>query len=160
MTGGFNNWGYYTDTPWRRDGAFHQNSKTRLNKVTDGTSNTVAGGERIRLIKNPSLYPETDYGTGDQYGTWAVGTNWAENHLENALGCVGIPLQYNSQTTSYIRFAASNTGGAYSSNHPGGLVNVVFLDGSVRSLDPTVSDLVRLAIGTIAGGEKETLAPQ
>jgi prepilin-type processing-associated H-X9-DG protein len=64
------------------------------------------------------------------------------------------------RTTSYIRFAASNTGGAYSSAHPGGLVNVVFLDGSVRSLDPTVSDLVRLAIGTIAGGEKETPAPQ
>jgi prepilin-type N-terminal cleavage/methylation domain-containing protein/prepilin-type processing-associated H-X9-DG protein len=159
-TGGFNNWGYYTDLPYRRDGAFTQNSMTRMKNVTDGSSNTVAGGERIRLIKNPTLYPEVDSNTGDQYGTWAIGTMWAENHLENALGCVGIPLGFNPQTTSYIRFSASNTGGAYSSAHPGGVVNFVFLDGSVRGLDTSVTDQVRLAIGTIAGGETDNLPPQ
>ena len=68
-TGGFNGWGLYTDLSYRRDGAFLQNSKIPLSHVTDGTSNTVAAGERMRLITNPMLYPETEYGTGDEYGT-------------------------------------------------------------------------------------------
>ncbi len=155
--GGFNGWGLYTDTPWRRDGAFHQNSQTRLTKVLDGTSNTVAAGERVRRITNPSLYPENEYGHGDEYGTWGIGTMWAENHLECSMGSIGIPLHYNPQTTSYNRFAASNTGGAFSSKHSGGVVVIAFLDGTVRLLEPTVSDRVRLALGTIAGGETATL---
>jgi prepilin-type N-terminal cleavage/methylation domain-containing protein/prepilin-type processing-associated H-X9-DG protein len=156
-TGGFNNWGFYTAYPWRRDGAFYQNSTTRLAQVIDGTSNTVAGGERVRLITNPAFYPENEYAHGDEYGTWAMGTLWAENHLETAIGSIGIPLNYNPQTTTYIRFAASNTGGAYSSKHAGGGVNVVYLDGSVHFLDPHIADSVRLALGTIQGGETTTL---
>jgi len=156
-SGGFNGWGMYTNDPYRRDGAFFQNSITKLIQVTDGTSNTVAGGERVRLITNPALYPENEYGHGDGYGTWAMGTNWAENHMENALGSIGIPFNYNPQTTTYVRFAASNTGGAYSSQHEGGIVCFVFLDGSVRPLDPSIADNVRLALGTIAGGETVTV---
>jgi prepilin-type N-terminal cleavage/methylation domain-containing protein/prepilin-type processing-associated H-X9-DG protein len=155
-TGGFNNWGTYTDTPWRRDGAFFQNSNTRFAQVKDGLSNTLAASERVRLITNPSFYPENEYGHGDEYGTWALGTMWAENHLECAIGCIGVPLNYNPQTTSYIRFAASNTGGGYSSRHSGGGVNALFLDGSVRYLDGDTPDAVRLAIGTIKGGETLT----
>jgi prepilin-type N-terminal cleavage/methylation domain-containing protein len=155
--GGFNGWGVYTDTPWRRDGAFFQNSMTRLTRVTDGTSNTVAGGDRIRLITNPALYPENEYGHGDEYGTWAIGTMWAENHMEGALGSIGIPFNYNPQTTTYVRFEASNTAGAYSSNHTNLSVGMVFLDGSVRFLDANTPDDVRLALGTIQGGEAITL---
>jgi prepilin-type N-terminal cleavage/methylation domain-containing protein/prepilin-type processing-associated H-X9-DG protein len=155
--GGFNGWGIYTSPPNRRDGAFHQNSQIKFTQIQDGTSNTIAGGERIRLITKPSLYPENEYGHGDEYGTWAIGTMLAENHLECALGSIGIPLNFNPQTNSYIRFAASNTGGAYSSAHAGGMVNVVFLDGTVRTVNRTVSDAVRLAIGTIAGGETSTV---
>jgi len=157
QTGGFNGWGEYTDTPFRRDGAFYQNSMIRLSQVTDGTSNTVAGGERVRLITNPALYPENEYGHGDEYGTWALGTMWAENHMEAATGSIGIPFNYNPQTTTYIRFAASNTAGAFSSRHGGHGVNFVFLDGSVRYLASDTSDILRLALGTIHGGETATL---
>jgi prepilin-type processing-associated H-X9-DG protein len=152
-TGAFNGWGHYIDTPWRRDGAFFQNSMTRFTDVTDGRSNTVAGGERVRLITNPALYPENEYGHGDEYGTWMVGTVWAENHMEGALGSIGIPFNYNPQTTSYVRFAASNTAGAYSSRHGSGGVNLLFLDGSVHFLNANTPDKVRLALGTIAGNE-------
>jgi prepilin-type N-terminal cleavage/methylation domain-containing protein/prepilin-type processing-associated H-X9-DG protein len=152
-TGGFNGWGVYTDTKYRRDGAFFQNSMTRFDQVTDGTSNTVAAGERVRLITNPALYPENEYRNGGEYGTWAIGTMWAENHIEAATGSIGIPLNYNPQTTRYVRFAASNTAGAFSSRHAGGGVNFLLLDGSVRLFNPSIADSVRLALGTISGGE-------
>jgi hypothetical protein len=155
-TGGFNGWGVYVDTAatiWARDGAFGQNTRTRLVQVTDGASNTAAACERIRLITNPALYPETDYGHGDEYGTWTLGTMWAENHVENAYSSIGIPFNYNPQTTSYVRAWASSTAGGFSSNHAGKVVGCVFLDGSVHYLSADTADTVRLALGTIRGGE-------
>ena len=74
-----------------------------------------------------------------------------------AIASVGIPFNYNPQTTSYIRFAASNTGGGYSSKHAGGGVNFVYLDGSVHYLSADIADNVRLALGSIQGGEVVTL---
>jgi prepilin-type N-terminal cleavage/methylation domain-containing protein len=151
---GFNGWGIYTGTNYRRDGAFNQNTMTKLTAITDGTSNTVGGGERVRLLTNPSLYPEnTPYGTGEEYGTWAMGTLWVENHLEAAIGSIGVPFNYNPQTTSFVRFWASNTAGGFSSHHASKGVQFVFLDGSVRFLHAATPDDVRLALGTIAGGE-------
>ncbi|HZZ80851.1 MAG TPA: DUF1559 domain-containing protein [Gemmataceae bacterium] len=154
-TGGFNGWGIYTDTPYRRDGAFHQNSMVRMVGVSDGTSNTVAIGERVRLITNSGQYPEGQ----DEYGTWTIGTMFAENHMEGAVGSIGIPLNYNytATTTSYNRFPASNTAGAFSSAHTSKIVAFVFLDGTVRFLDGSTSDSVRLALGTIMGGETVSL---
>ena len=155
-TGGFKNWGMYNDLFYRRDGAFNQNTITQLTQVTDGTSNTVAAGERVRLLKDPNLFPDNEYGHGDEYGTWAMGTTWAENHLEECLGSIGIPLNYNGESGgSYIRFAASNTGGCYSSDHSNKGVNFVFLDGSVHFLAANTSDKVRMALGTISGGETD-----
>jgi prepilin-type N-terminal cleavage/methylation domain-containing protein len=42
--GGFNNWGTYQGTRWRREGPFYQNSTVTLLQVTSGTSNVVAVG--------------------------------------------------------------------------------------------------------------------
>ena len=157
-TGGFKNWGMYTGYEYRRDGAFNQNTVTQLSHVTDGTSNTAAAGERVRLIKNPALYPDNEYSHGDEYGTWAMGTNWAENHLEECLGSIGIPFNYNGESGgSYIRFAASNTAGGFSSDHASKGVNFAFLDGSVHFLSANTSDAVRMALGTIDGGETVTV---
>jgi len=124
-------------------------------QVTDGTSNTVAVGERFRAITNPAYYPEQEYAASEpltEYGTWAMGTNQAENHMECALGSTGIPFNYNGVANGYSRFPASNTAGCYSSLHPGG-VQFVFLDGHVAFFPTATADLTRLAIGTIAGGE-------
>jgi prepilin-type N-terminal cleavage/methylation domain-containing protein/prepilin-type processing-associated H-X9-DG protein len=159
-SGGFKGWGVYTDTSYRRDGAFNQNTMVKLIHVTDGTSNTAAAGERVRLITNSALYPDQEYGHGDEYGTWAMGTNWAENHLEQCLGSIGIPFNYNGQTGgTYIRFAASNTAGGFSSAHAGKGVNFAFLDGSVHFLSADTADFVRLALGTIQGGEIASFDP-
>jgi prepilin-type N-terminal cleavage/methylation domain-containing protein len=152
---GFKSWGQYTDTTYRRDGAFYQNSMVKMVQVTDGTSNTVGVGERFRAITDPTLYPEGQ----DEYGTWSMGTNDCENHMEAALGSIGIPLNYVGVTsaTGYQRFPSSNTAGCFSSKHPGNGVLFVFLDGHVDFLSTNTSDATRLALGTIYGGE---VAPQ
>ncbi len=156
--GGFNGWGIYnTNDSYLRDGPFYQNSMVTLNQVTDGTSNTVAAGERIRLLTNPALFPESSYDSGDEYGTWSMGSNWAENHMEGALGSIGIPFNSNAQGNAYNRTEASLTAGAYSSNHAGQGVSFVFLDGTVRFLAASTADSVRLALGTITGAETFTL---
>ncbi len=163
-TGGFNGWGVYNSNPYRRDGAFYQNSVVQLVQVTDGTSNTAAVGERFRRLTNQALYPENDYSSSEpvtEYGTWAMGTNQAENHMECALGSIGIPFNYNYASapgTSYQRFPASNTAGCYSSRHPD-IVGFVFLDGSVHFLSAKTSDEVRMALGTIRGNETVSFDP-
>ena len=162
-TGGFNGWGIYVASN-RNDGAFHQNTMTKLGRVTDGTSNTAAAGERVRMIKELSCYPERIwYNTGMEYGTWAIGILWAENHLEAGIGSIGIPFNYDGNagvgtcSSSGHRFAASNTAGAFSSNHANKGVNILFLDGTVRFLAASTPDNIRLALGTIAGSEAVTL---
>jgi prepilin-type N-terminal cleavage/methylation domain-containing protein/prepilin-type processing-associated H-X9-DG protein len=151
---GFKGWGMYKGNDYRRDGAFVQNSITQLSQITDGTSNTAAVGERVRLLTDPKFFPDSDDGGhNDDYGTWAMGTNWSRNHLNECLGSIGIPFNYHDITG---RFQISNSAGGYSSNHNGKGVNFVFLDGSVHYLSPNTSDLVRLALGTISGGEVVT----
>ncbi len=165
-SGGFNGWGSYVPSADRNDGAFHQNTMTKLARVTDGTSNTAAAGERVRMITEISCYPERIwFNTGMEYGTWAIGVLWAENHLEAAIGSIGVPFNYNplagvapcSAGSNAHRFAASNMAGGYSSNHAGRGVNTLFLDGTVRFLSASTSDRTRLALGTIAGQEVVTL---
>ena len=147
--------GIYTDTPYRRDGAFYQNSIINFAQVTDGLSNTAAVGERFAVLTNPTLYPEQQ----DEYGTWCLGTNLAENHSETSLGSIGIPFNYDGETGgSYIRFAASNTAGAFRSMHTGGL-NFLLLDGSVHFLSVNTPDAMRLALGTIAGRRRSLARP-
>jgi hypothetical protein len=108
----------------------------------------------VTAITAPTLFPESlTYNTGDEYGIRTLGTLWAENHAENAYSSIGIPFNYNTRPTKYNRFTASTIGGAFSSNHATNCVGCVFLDGSVRFLDTNTADQVRLAIGTMRGGE-------
>ena len=152
---GFKGWGLYTGVDYRRDGAFYQNSIVQLTHVTDGSSNTAAAGERVRLLKDPAFFPDSDDGGhNDDYGTWAMGTNWSRNHLNECLGSIGIPFNYKDISG---RFQISNSAGGFSSAHGGNGVNFVFLDGSVHFLAANTSNRVRLALGTISGGETVTV---
>jgi len=151
---GFNNWGQYTSNLYRSDGAFGQNTITRLAEIIDGTSNTAAVGERIRVIPTSATY--TNYpdnatpSSQSEYGTWAMGTNLAANMQHQAVGSTGTPFNYVPSNFA-DRFSETNAASCYSSRH--GVINFVFLDGSVRSLSPSTPDVVRLAIATINGGD-------
>jgi prepilin-type N-terminal cleavage/methylation domain-containing protein len=148
-SGGFNNWGTFNDTGYRRDGPFYQNSMVSLVQVTAGTSNVVGVGERVRALTNSALYPQQS----SQYGTWAMGANSAQNEMMQALGTTGVPFNYNYQPTSgsvYNDSGAYNTAGCFSSMHGGGVL-FVYLDGHVDYFSGNIPDAVRLAIGTING---------
>ena len=146
--GGFNNWGTFQGTGFRRDGTFYQNSTVRLLQVTKGTSNVVAVGERVRLISDPTLYPMQN----NEYGTWAMGTNWALHFEMGALGTTGAPFNYNCQTqgTCSNQDEAFTTAGCFSSRHTGGVL-FVFLDGHVDYFSDSTIDDVRYSIGVISG---------
>jgi prepilin-type N-terminal cleavage/methylation domain-containing protein/prepilin-type processing-associated H-X9-DG protein len=145
-SGGFNDWGAYSGTRFRRDGPFYQNSMVTLLQVTKGTSNVVAIGERVRLIDDPASYPLHN----NEYGTWAMGTNWALHFMMGALGTTGSPFNYNCQTkgTCGNEDEAFTTGGCFSSRHTGGVL-FVYLDGHVQYFSNSTIDDIRQTIGVI-----------
>jgi prepilin-type N-terminal cleavage/methylation domain-containing protein len=145
-SGGFKKWGTFQGTHWRRDGAFYQNSMVTLLEVTSGTSNVVAVGERVRLITDPATYPQQN----NEYGTWALGSNWAQHFEMGALGTTGSPFNYNCQRmgTCANDGEAFTTAGGFSSMHPGGVL-FVYLDGHVDYFSDNTNDDVRFTIAVI-----------
>jgi prepilin-type N-terminal cleavage/methylation domain-containing protein len=145
---GFNGWGTFSGTNFRRDGPFYQNSMVTLIRVTNnnGTSNVAAVGERVRFITDPTLYPMQN----NEYGTWAMGSNWALHFEMGALGTTGSPFNYNCQAmgTCANQDEAFTTAGGYSSGHTLGVL-FVFLDGHVAFFSNATSDDIRYSIGVI-----------
>jgi prepilin-type N-terminal cleavage/methylation domain-containing protein len=148
-SGGFNNWGSFQGTRFRRDGAFYQNSMVTLLQVTKGTSNVVAVGERVRLITDPTTYPMQN----TEYGTWAMGSNWSLHFQMGALGTTGAPFNYNCQAkgTCSNQDEAYTTAGCFSSGHTNGVL-FVYLDGHVDFFSNSTIDSIRWSIGVIDNG--------
>src|SRR5262249_39564705 len=85
------------------------------------------------------------------WGFWAVGDPTAQDRHCHFSGTTGIPFNIlvtpvNTNANRRINYAG------FRSRHTGG-VNFSFLDGSVRFLSDSTSDLARMAIGTRSGGE-------
>ena len=142
--GGTRNW-YVSDM--RNDGVFWINSKVTLQGIPDGTSNTLAFGERFH--KDPA------YTNINTLGGWA----WA-----NYLGRPRLPRQHAG--ASELRLGAGHADrraeflrrrprAAPSGRRHSGGANFAMCDGSVRFLSlVSNSDLPLLqALSTRAGGE-------
>jgi prepilin-type N-terminal cleavage/methylation domain-containing protein/prepilin-type processing-associated H-X9-DG protein len=129
----------------RLGGPFGQNARYNFSSILDGLSNTAAVGERYRY--HNSTGSEGNNGHGG-WGTFALGSPSAQNGHNLFSGSTGVPFN------PIIPVPTSDTRHliGYSSRHSGG-VQFLFLDGSVRFLQDTTPDLIRLAIGTRAGGE-------
>ena len=136
-------------------GIFYRNSRTRLSDVTDGSSNTIAVGERAWSNAN---------------GIWAGAVSGGvckrgQQNPSPGSGAAWYPAATLVLAHSHLNNASTDTDGGlddFSSNHAGGS-NFVFADGSVRFLRSVPGDnadgsftsesLIFQAMGTRAGGE-------
>ncbi len=115
------------------DGTFYRNSRTRLEDIADGTSHTIAVGERSGFI-----FDSTWIGVvhGSEYPAWRI------------LAWTGEPP--NNKPSSEVHF---HWYAQFNSAHQGGLTNFVLLDASVQTVADTVDPAVFQAAGTIFGDE-------
>ena len=133
-----------SDVPDFGEGIFYRNSRVRIANITDGTSNTIAVGERASNLA---------------YATWpGAVTNAVVTNLSNIPGAddTDWPVFILGHTGTVIEAQTpNNTSGHaddFTSRHAGG-VNFLFADGSVRFINSNVNINAWVAAGTRAGGE-------
>jgi prepilin-type processing-associated H-X9-DG protein len=108
------------------NGVFYRNSRVRLTDITDGSSNTVGVGERS---SNLAL------------ATWTGAVPGADEAPALCLGVADHPPNHRPAH-----------GEDFWSRHSQG-VNLLFCDGSVRTINDSIDPVVWRALSTRAGGE-------
>lgn len=121
----------------RHDGPFHlRNGAYPMSLVADGTSNTLAVGERSR--------PSDQLSHSKYFNYWYIGTPNIVDRAAEFCGSTGIELNSMDRgERGYIGFR---------SQHPGG-VQFMVLDGSTRFFSENTDRAVLAALGTRSGGE-------
>jgi prepilin-type N-terminal cleavage/methylation domain-containing protein/prepilin-type processing-associated H-X9-DG protein len=139
--------GTSSNNPISADGVLYSGSQVKLVQITDGTSNTLAVGERPCTGDTYYGWGFAPYGTGAGDGDTVLGSR--DVALAGALGDVatnvGLQPPSQPQTTGEI------DGAHFWSFHPGG-ANFLFCDGSVHFLSYSVNNILP-ALATRAGGE-------
>jgi prepilin-type N-terminal cleavage/methylation domain-containing protein/prepilin-type processing-associated H-X9-DG protein len=143
----------YPDTSNGSPGSLLRNSNVRVTDITDGSSQTVFVGERAWMWKGKVRSPLTTW-------TGAVTNAVIPQTLNPSLGfeVEGVMVLTNSGTVSEGRVPNNTLDHVEdaNSNHPQG-VNFLFGDGSVRSIQNTISPAVWVGITTRSGGEVVSL---
>ncbi len=141
-----------TGTGMTQDGIFYINSSVSISSITDGSSNTIAFGERDRVDPNFDIV-YTGVNVLEQHSGWA----WA-NYYPGYDYLYGAQMPLNWSFTS--AGITSDSGFVYQdqrystfgSQHVGG-ANFCFADGSVHFLANSIPLATLQALTTRAGGE-------
>jgi len=133
-----------------RDGVFYGNSKTKLQAITDGTSNTLLFGERTYW--EPNANGQCNPNLAD-WGAWGAASGIIYD-MGDVTGSSWVPI--NTLCVGAITY--NQRINAFGSEHGGRIgANFVFADGSVHFL-PNSTNLVTLqSLSTANGGEVVTL---
>jgi prepilin-type N-terminal cleavage/methylation domain-containing protein/prepilin-type processing-associated H-X9-DG protein len=128
----------------RRDGVLFLDSRIRLTDIVDGTSKTLAVGERP---------PSTDHRFGWWYAGWGQGKTGS---LDSVTGVCEVNITIPSCPPGPYEFGPGNVNDLcavyhFWSLHPGG-ANFLFADGSVHFLSYSAAPLLP-ALSTRAGRE-------
>jgi prepilin-type N-terminal cleavage/methylation domain-containing protein/prepilin-type processing-associated H-X9-DG protein len=138
------------EAPGRGTGIFFRNSRVGVQDVTDGSSSTLAVGERSHDLSYVTW-------TGRAVGGWLHptpsfegGRNKFNPDPEESYTMVLGPIGYEHppRTPNYPSAHVED----YRSYHPGG-VNFLFADGSVRFVKDGINQHVYESLATRAGGE-------
>jgi prepilin-type N-terminal cleavage/methylation domain-containing protein/prepilin-type processing-associated H-X9-DG protein len=139
-----------------RDGIFFQDSRIRLEDVSDGTSNTFLFGERshddaifdrLTYTDVPSFYPLA------RWGTWAGVFATSGGSLGDRFLSTPVRINYRVPPDGVKGDGSINNRlCAYGSGHPGG-ANFAFADGTVRFLSERIPVETLKALSTRDGKE-------
>jgi prepilin-type N-terminal cleavage/methylation domain-containing protein/prepilin-type processing-associated H-X9-DG protein len=163
------------------DGAIPMNRGTRPGDFTDGLSNTVGfaevkaygsyllnAGVPRSLSAPPPATPAALIGLGGSLKANVTHTGWTEGQtFQTGLTFVftpNTPVPYSTGGQTYdVDYVTSRDGSSATlpsyaamtarSYHSGGTVNVLLMDGSVRSVTPSINLATWRALGTRAGNE-------
>lgn len=128
------------------NGVFFRNSHLRISEVTDGTSNTMAIGERCALFSQTPWAGVITAGTARTTPDAPVYRSIIEPAPAMVLARIGTKTLNDPNSEPYDFFSPHS-----------GLVQFVFADGAVHALSSSVSLDVLLALASRAGGEVASL---
>lgn len=115
-------------------GPFYFNSRTNIRDFTDGTSNTILGGERVYYQPEGEAQAGILYAISNSHETSAGrvrNSGWNNfNGKACALSCTGRSINWSNEGDTSRR-------SVYSSHHEGG-AQFVFADGSVRFISENI----------------------
>jgi prepilin-type N-terminal cleavage/methylation domain-containing protein/prepilin-type processing-associated H-X9-DG protein len=123
-----------TDPGGKYTGIFTYNSKTKLQSISDGTSNTLFYGEYANAW--------VDFGAGNPL-TGPTALAWPGANI------------YSYWAPDHGQDKATNPNGVwyrYSSRHSGGIINFAYADGSVTSILNTIDPTVFIVLGGYRDG--------
>jgi prepilin-type N-terminal cleavage/methylation domain-containing protein/prepilin-type processing-associated H-X9-DG protein len=137
----YGDWNAILETPG--SGMFCKNSETRIGQITDGTSYTLAVGERAALFTQTPWIGALSRGSARTTPDAPVYQSVIEPAPVEVLARICGRRQLNSPWSEPYDFFSPHTG----------VVNFLFADGSVHGLSTSMDLNVQMALATIAGGE-------